>query len=118
LPSYDWDGDQRFLFNSFQRNGGYGELYLYDMSTTVARKIDPVDGICCYGTAAFSPDGTYILMAFQDVRRGAESETQLYYIPIDQIGAEGTLTPIKLPLRFFPNLRENIQLALRPSATE
>lgn len=114
LPFYDWDGEQRFLLNSLKRNEGYGELYLYDMSTAEVRKINPVDGACCYGNATFSPDGTYILLVFQDVRRGADSETQLYYIPIDQIGTEVTLRPIKLPLRFFPDLRENIQLALHP----
>jgi hypothetical protein len=115
LPSYDWDGGQRFLFNSFKRNVGYGELYLYDLSKATARRIDPIDGVCCYGSAAFSPDGTYILLAFQDVRRGAESETQLYYVPTDQIGVGEKFTPLKLPIQFFPDLRENIQLALRPS---
>lgn len=115
LPSYDWDGNQRFLFNSFKRNVGYGDLYLYDLSKAVASKVDPIDGVCCYGNAAFSPDGTYILLAFQDVRRGADSETQLYYVPTDQIGAGEKFTPIKLPIQFFPDLRENIQLALRPS---
>ena len=114
LPSYHWDGGEQFLFNSFKRNEGYGELYLYDMSTGSVSKINPIDGICCYGAAAFSPDGTYILMTFQDVRHGAESETQLYYFPIEQIGTPVGFTPIELPLRFFPDLRENIQLALRP----
>jgi hypothetical protein len=78
------------------------------------RKLNPIDGACCYGAATFSPDGTHLLTVFQDVRRGADSETQLYYIPVDQIGTE-KLTAIKLPLQFFPDLRENIQLALRPS---
>ena len=113
LPSFGWDGSQRFLLNSFKRNVAYGELYLYDMSASAARKINPVGGVCCYGTAAFSPDDNYILFVFQDVRRGAESETQLYYTPMDQIGTQTKATPIKLPLRFFPDLRENIQLALR-----
>jgi Tol biopolymer transport system component len=115
LPSYDWDGGQRILFNSFKRNVGYGELYLYDLSKLTASKIDPIDGVCCYGSAAFSPDGTYILLAFQDVRRGADSETQLYYVPTDQIGVGEKFTPLKLPIQFFPDLRENIQLALRSS---
>ena len=115
LPSYDWDGGQRFLLNSFKRNVGYGELYLYDISTAVGRKINPVDGVCCYGGATFSPDGTYILLVFQDVRRGADGVTQLYSIPVDQIDTGTTFTPIKLPLLFFPDLRENIQLALHPS---
>jgi hypothetical protein len=116
LPSYDWDGNQHFLFNTFIRNVGYGELYLYDMSTNIGRKINPVDGACCYGAAAFSPDGTHILLVFQDVRRGADSESQLHYIPMDQMGIGETLTPIRLPLRFFTDLRETIRLALLPSA--
>jgi serine/threonine protein kinase len=115
LPSYDWDGNQRFLFNSFKRNVGYGELYLYDISKSAVSRIDPIGGVCCYGSTAFSPDGTYILLAFQDVRRGAESETQLYYVPADQIEMGTKFTPIKLPIQFFPDLREDIQLALRPA---
>jgi len=115
LPSHHWDGEERFLFNNFKRNVDYGELYLYDMSAADVRKINPIDGVCCYGSTAFSPDGTHILITFQDVRRGAESETRLYYIPIEQIGTDAEFTPIKLPLHFFPDLREGIQLALRPA---
>jgi serine/threonine protein kinase/Tol biopolymer transport system component len=115
LPSYDWDGDQLFLFNTFKRNAGYGELYLYDMTTTTENKINPIGGVCCYRDATFSPDGTHVLFVFQDIRSGSESETQLYYIPIDQIGTEITFTPIGLPLRFFPDIRENILLAMHPS---
>lgn len=115
LPSYDWDGDQRFLFNSLKRNDAYGELYLYDMSTGTATKINPVDGVCCYGSAVFSQDGTHILFVFQDVRRGADSVIQLYYIPVDQLDAGETFTPIKLPIQFFPDQSEDIELALRPS---
>jgi hypothetical protein len=115
LPSYDWDGYQQFLFNTFIHNKNYGELYLYDMSTSSARKLNPVDGVCCYGNAVFSPDGTHILLVFQDARRGDRSETQLYYIPIDQIGTATEFAPIKLPLLFFRDLRENIQLDLRPA---
>src|SRR5688500_20372588 len=44
---YHWDGGKQFLFNSFKRNEIYGELYLYDTSTTIANKINPIDGVCC-----------------------------------------------------------------------
>ena len=115
LPSYAWDGDRQFLFNSFIRNKNYGELYLYDMSTSSARRLNPVDGVCCYGSAVFSPDGTHILLVFQDVRQGDRSENQLYYIPVDQIGSATEFAPVKLPPLFFRDLRENIQLALRPA---
>ena len=115
LPSYAWDGDRQFLFNSFIRNKNYGELYLYDMSTSSARRLNPVDGVCCYGSAVFSPDGTHILLVFQDVRQGDRSENQLYYIPVDQIGSAAESVPIQLPPLLFRDLRENIQLALRPA---
>jgi len=49
------------------------------------------------------------------VNQGADSETQMYYIPVEQLGSETTFAPIKLPLRFFPDPRENIEVALRPS---
>ena len=111
LPSFDWDGDQQFVFNTFKRNKNYGELYLYDMVSETARKINPIDGVCCYGNAEFSPDGTYILLVFQDVRQGAESENQLFYLPLDKIGTVADVSPIRLPL-LFRDLRENVQLAL------
>ncbi|HEY9526700.1 MAG TPA: serine/threonine-protein kinase, partial [Anaerolineales bacterium] len=94
LPSYAWDGDRQFLFNSFIRNKNYGELYLYSMATSSARRVDPIDGVCCYGSAVFSPDGTHVLLVFQDVRRGDRSENQLYYMPLDQIGSTTEFAPI------------------------
>ena len=41
LPSYDWDGNQRFLFNTFKRNLGYGDLYLYDMDANSVKLTQP-----------------------------------------------------------------------------
>jgi hypothetical protein len=79
----------------------------------LARKINPINGDCCYGDSVISPDGTYILLFFQDESLGANSETQMYYIPIDQLGSETAFTPIKLGVHFFLP-RENIEAALRP----
>jgi Tol biopolymer transport system component len=115
LPSYNWDGDQRFLFNTFKRNQGYGELYLYDMFTNEWRLLNPVDNVCCYRDARFSPDGKYVLFVFQDVRLGAEGDTQLYYIPLDEIGTGAKFKPIRLPPLFFPNPRVEILPDLHPS---
>jgi hypothetical protein len=115
IPSYQWDGSQQFVLNTFKRNKNYGDLYIYDMSTEAASKINPIGGACCYGSAAFSPDGTYILLVFQDVALGSRSENKLYYVPLDQIGSGTKFNPIRLPRLFFQNLDENIQLALRPA---
>ena len=111
LPSYHWDGDRQFVFNTYIRNGGYGELYLYDMDTQEEERINPVNGTCCYRSATLSPDGNYILFAFQDRGEGSDSKTQLYYIPLD--GSE-PVVPFNLPLGYFTNPRENILIALRP----
>jgi serine/threonine protein kinase len=115
LPSYTWDGDQKILVNSFIRNKSYGDLYSYDMSSKLARKINPVDGACCYGAAVYSPDGSYVLLAFQDQRKAPDNETALYYIPVNQIGTGVEMTPLPVPSSLFQDWRENIQLALRSS---
>lgn len=112
IPSYHWGGDGQLVFNTYIRNGGYGELYLYDMTTMEDERINPVNGTCCYRSAAFSPDGTYILFAFQDIGAGSNSRTQLYYVPLD---ASEPVVPFNLPLGYFTNPRENILFALRPS---
>jgi len=113
LPSYAWDGGNLFLLNTFKRNDGFGELYLYDLSSGLAKKINPVAGQCCYRDARFSPDGEYIIFAYQDYSKGAESEIQVYYIPFDQVGKPGDLQPLQLPAKFFPTAREKPQFALR-----
>lgn len=114
IPAYDWNGEDLFLLNTFVRNAGYGTLYLYNMSTGEADLINPVENTCCYRDARFSPDGSHILIVFQDAREGEESETMLYYIPVDQVGSGTKFQPIKLPPLFFPNAREVIMPALRP----
>ncbi|MGE5374226.1 MAG: protein kinase domain-containing protein [Bacteroidota bacterium] len=115
MPSYAWDGVKAFLMNVVTRNGSYGDLYSFDLISKDHPKINPIDGACCYGTAVYSPDGTHILLVFQDENKASENETQLYYIPIDQIGTRTPFTPLPLPASVFSDARENIQLALRPS---
>lgn len=110
LPSYHWDGDGRFVFNTYIRNGGYGELYLYNMNTMEEELINPVNGTCCYRSATLSPDGTYILFAFQDRGEGSESRTELYYVLLD---GSDSVVPFSLPLGYFTDPRENVLFALR-----
>ena len=111
MPSYHWDGDGQFVFTTYIRNGGYGELYLYDMTTLEEQRINPVNGTCCYRSAIFSPDGSHILFAYQDIGEGFESRTQLYYVPLD---GSDPVVPFRLPLGYFTDPRENILFALRP----
>ena len=71
--------------------------------------INPIDGVCCYRDATWSPDGKYILFVFQ---RFDSSEVSLYYIQFADIGTGKTFIPIELPERFFLP-REKPQPALR-----
>jgi hypothetical protein len=110
ITSYDWDGDHLFLLNDNVRNDGYGDLYIYDSDSYQETILNPIDGVCCYRDATWSPDGKYIMFIFQ---RFDSSEVSLYYIPFADIGIGKIFTPIALPERFFLP-REKPVPVLRP----
>ena len=112
LGSFDWDGKNLFLLNDSIRNDGFGDMYLYDSDTKETTKLNPINGECCYRDVRWSPDGKYILFAFQRFDR---SDISLYYIPFADVGSGKTFTPISLPSRFFATAREKPQPALRPA---
>jgi len=115
LPSVSWDGENLFLFNTLKRNDGYGPLYTYDISLVQEDKINPIKGLCCYRDARFSPDGSYIMFAFQDITQGETNKTEVYYIPLSDLGPNKTFQPINFPPNFFADPREKPQFALRPA---
>lgn len=115
IPSFNWDGMTLFLLNSFYRNDGYGYLYGYNLESHKATALDPLGSTCCYRDARWSPDGSYVLFAYQDIRLGANSPIQLFYIPYGTIGTGATYTPFSLPAGFFQKLTEKPQPALRPA---
>jgi hypothetical protein len=109
ITSYDWNGDRLFLLNDSVRNDGFGDLYLYNSETHQETVINPIDGVCCYRDATWSPDGKYIMFVFQ---RFDSSEVSLYYIPFADIGTGKIFKSIELPDRFFLQ-REKPQPVLR-----
>ncbi len=115
IPDFDWDGLSLFVFNTSKRNNGWGELYIYNWENHKPTLINPVSKKCCYRDARWSPDGTYLLFAFQDEGLAADSQTLLYYVPYGEIGTGATITPIPLPEGFFKNLKEAPQPALHPA---
>jgi serine/threonine protein kinase len=112
LGSFDWDGRNLFLLNDSIRNDGFGNLYLYNSETRESTRLNPINGECCYRDARFSPDGKYVLFAFQRYDR---SDISLYYVPFAGLQNGGPFTPIELPSRFFSTAREKPQPALRPA---
>jgi Tol biopolymer transport system component len=120
IESFGWDGELLFALNSFTRNDGFGDLYVYNtelhkLQSPVSsyQYINPIENICCYRDPRFSPDGRYLLFAFQDVRRGADYQTQIYYISYGSIGTSATYTPLPLPDDFLTGRTEKPWLALR-----
>jgi len=115
MQDFDWDGFDQFIFNTSRRNNGWGELHLYNWEThKPTLTVNPIGKRCCYRDARWSPDGTYLLFAFQDEGLADAAQTTLYYVPYGDIGAGANLTPIKLPEGFFKNPKEAPQPALRP----
>lgn len=114
IVNFDWDGDLLFLMNSNKRNGGFGELAFYNTFTHKSEKPAPIEGNCCYRDAVFSPDGTYVIFAFQDIRL-ENNPIALYYVPIDALTTGGTLQPLPLPDNFFTKRADAPMPAFRPT---
>jgi len=111
IPSYDWDGDHLFLLNDFKRNNGFGDLYLYDSETQTGKVINPINGVCCYRDAHWSPDGRYILFLYQN---RAADEISIYFVSYIDLQSGKPLTPIRLSPGLLQS-RDTPQLTLRPA---
>ena len=111
ITSYDWDGDHLFLLNDNIRNDGFGDLYVYDSQNRTGQKINPINGLCCYRDARWSPDKKYIFFVFQ---RLGTTELQFYYAPYADLGKSNSWIPIPNVDTLFSTPREKPQPALRP----
>ena len=115
IVNFDWDGDLLFFINSNVRNNGFGDLFFYSAFTHKAENASPFEGNCCYRDAAFSPDSSHVIFAFQDIRLGSTSPINLYLIPTDSISTQREIEPIPLPDRFFVERNEAPHPILRPA---
>lgn len=112
IPSFDWDGLNRFVFNTQVTSDGWGNLYAYDISTDTPFVLKPV-GECCYRDARWSPDGQYLFFAFREKSDGAKAATEFYYVSYEAILTGQEFTPLALPGDFFIVSGEAPQPALR-----
>ena len=109
ITSFDWDGDHLFLLNDGIRNDGFGDLYLYDSNTKQAKKINPVEGMCCYRDARWSPDSKYIFFVYQ---RFDSNEIGLYFVSYSDVESGLPLTPLAISSELLTP-RDKPQPALR-----
>lgn len=115
ITNFDWDGDLLFFLNSNVRNGGFGDMGIYNTFTRKFEKLAPFEGNCCYRDATFSPDGTFVIFAFQDIRLGTDSPINLYYVPADSLSTSRAIEPIPLPDGFFTRRNDAPMPSVRPA---
>jgi serine/threonine protein kinase len=114
LQNLAWNGQALFAFHGLTRNEGFGNLHIFNMETYKAYlSVNPVEGKCCYRDPQWSPDGTYLLFAFQDMGQGEASTTRLYYVPYGSIGTGASYEPLPLPV--ITNPLEQPGAVLRPA---
>jgi serine/threonine protein kinase len=116
LHGLTWDGESLFAFNGNTRNDGYGDLHLFNrQAIKETLLVNPIDKACCYRDPQFSPDGTYLLFAFQDIRDADKGITRLYYVPYGTIDTGARYEP--LPLPEFSDKKAQPQAVLRKAVT-
>jgi hypothetical protein len=117
IQNVGYDGLYLFSMVSYTRNDGYGHMYLYNTDMHRAEsKVNPIDGKCCYRDPQFSPDGRYMIFAYQPYEAGAT--TELYYVLFSSLSSGGNFEPIPMPDTFFTNPKVKPQPALRPAGGE
>jgi len=109
IASFAWDG-ARFILNSSLKDGGWGELQVYNANLADTQTLAPMGKACCYRDARWSPDGQYLVFAYRPETGGP---TQLVYAPVAEIGKVANLTPLPLPGTFFVDPTASLQPALR-----
>ncbi|MEW5941280.1 MAG: hypothetical protein AB1750_16575, partial [Chloroflexota bacterium] len=115
FPGFDWDGESALVFNDLVRNDGFGNLYYFDAKTGEGKMFNPIENACCYRDARFSPDGKFLLFAFQDERAGAQSVIHMVYAPLDMLLTGRGAPPLALPAGTLKDPRSAPQPALHPA---
>jgi len=113
IQNFGYDGFFLFTMVSYTRNDGFGHLYFYNTDLHRSEsKVNPIDGTCCYRDPQFSPDGRYVIFAYQAYDPNAI--TQLYYVPYASLGTGANLEPIPLRDDLLTDRKAKPQPVLRP----
>jgi len=115
IQNFAWNGTYLFALTSALRNGGFGDLYIYNMELHKGRlAINPVHNSCCYRDPQWSPDGDYLFFSYQDMKQGLIATTQFYYVQYATIGTGIQYTPLPLPA--ITEIRAKPQPVLRAAS--
>lgn len=113
ITDFDWDGGNVFIMNTAHRNDGWGFLYLYNLDIRQGQPLNPLNANsrCCYRDARWSPDGTYLFLAFQN-KDTLDMGVSVYYIPVSALETGVGVQALSFPEGFFKNPKESPQFAL------
>lgn len=115
IQNFTWDGSNLFALTSFQRNDGFGDLWIYNTELHRGFLANPIDGKCCYRDPIFSPDGKYLAFIFQDAGTSPFGPASLYIIPYEALDTSMVFPPLQLPEYFLSQPRLKPQPVFRPS---
>ena len=114
IQHFGWDGQALFALTGIIRNGGFGDLYIYNSDNNRADlEINPIKGNCCYRDPSWSPDGSYLTFAYQEFSQ--LNTIQIYIVRYGDVGSGQGFQPLDLPAEMFPNRDEKPQPVLRPA---
>ena len=116
IQNFGWDGQALFALTGIIRNGGFGDLYIYNSDNNRSDlEINPINGNCCYRDPSFSPDGSYLTFAYQEFSQ--LNKIQIFIVRYGDLGSGQRFESLNLPEDMFPNRDEKPQPVLRPAQT-
>jgi serine/threonine-protein kinase len=115
ILDFDWNGDDLFVFNTIKRFDTWGDLHIFNRNGKPIPLLNPIDNKCCYRDTRWSPDGKFLLFAYQEEIPGQTAPTRLYYVRYSDVISRSTLQPIPGLDGLFKDPREAPQPALRPA---
>jgi serine/threonine protein kinase len=114
ILNFGWDGEALFALTGIVRNGGFGDLYIYNTVNNWADlEVNPVGGICCYRDPSWSPDGRYLTFAYQAISQ--LNKIEIYVVPYGSFRTGEVFQPLPLPEELFSIRDESPQPVLRPA---
>ncbi len=109
IPFFSWDGQALFLLNTSVRlKAGY--LYGYNFEKKQGAELIPLTA-CCYQSPVWSPDGSHIMFAYQDIDHAGGIDLDL--IPSGTIDTGASYESFDLPEGLFVKPAAAIEIALR-----
>jgi hypothetical protein len=85
------------------------------MKTQQGGRVYASDANCCYRDVQYSPDGTHVLLFFQDINLANQIRNVLYFVPVESVASGQFGDPIPIPYDLQINPDANPQFEFEPA---